>query len=292
MTPYVGKGGTQGVSERRTPPATMAQRLSEIDVSIAHASRMYDYLLGGTNYFAVDRAAAEEANADAPGGVAAARAGIRANRAFLGRAVRHLADLGIRQFLDIGAGIPHGSHVHEIAQKVAPEARVVYIDNDPIVLAHSHALLHGGTDEGATDFVAGDVCDPEAVLRDAAHTLDLTRPTGILLVAVLHFVPDEFDPWGIVRRLCEAVPRGSYVALSHGTIDADPPAFTALTRRLSERSRERFVWRRHADVERFLDGLDVLHPGLVPVNRWRPDREGSAPDAYDVAIHGGVARIP
>ena len=273
------------------PQATMAQRLSEIDTTIAHASRMYDYLLGGTNNFAVDRAAAEEANADAPGGMDAARAGTRANRAFLGRAVRHLADIGIRQFLDIGAGIPHGSHVHEIAQKVAPPARVVYVDNDPIVLAHSHALLHG-TEEGASDFVSGDLCDPDAVLRDAAATLDLSRPTAILLVAVLHFVPDERNPWAIVRRLCESVPRGSYLALSHGTIDADPAALTALTRRLSERSRERFVWRRHDEVLRFFDGLDLLEPGLVPVNRWRPDPEGARPAAYDVAIHGGVARIP
>ena len=268
----------------------MAQRLSEIDTSIAHASRMYDYLLGGTNNFAVDRAAAEEANAEAPGGMPAARAGTRANRAFLDRAVRDLAEAGIRQFLDIGAGIPHGSHVHEIAQKVRPEARVVYVDNDPIVLAHSHALLHG-TDEGATDFVSGDVCNPDVVLSDAAATLDLSQPTAILLVAVLHFIPDDRNPWGIVNRLCEAVPRGSYIALSHGTIDTDPAAFTALTKRLSDRSRERFVWRRHDDVLRFFDGLDLLDPGLVPVNRWRPDPEGSPPNAFDVAIHGGVARI-
>jgi S-adenosyl methyltransferase len=291
VTPYVGEGGTQGVSERRSPQATMAQRLSEIDTSIAHASRMYDYLLGGTNNFAVDRAAAEEANAEAPGGMAAARAGTRANRAFLSRAVRQLADAGIRQFLDIGAGIPHGSHVHEIAQKVRPEARVVYVDNDPIVLAHSHALMNG-TDEGATDFVSGDVCNPDVVLSDASATLDLAQPTAILLVAVLHFIPDDRDPWGIVRRLCEAVPRGSYIAISHGTIDTDPAAFTALTKRLSDRSRERFVWRRHDDVLRFFDGLDLLDPGLVPVNRWRPDPEGAQPADLDVVIHGGVARIP
>jgi S-adenosyl methyltransferase len=269
----------------------MAQRLSEIDTSVAHASRMYDYLLGGTNNFAVDRAAAEEANADAPGGMDAARAGTRANRAFLGRAVRDLADAGIRQFLDIGTGIPHGSHVHEIAQKVAPDCRVVYVDNDPIVLAHSHALLHG-TDEGKTDFVPGDACEPAAILRDASSTLDLSRPTAILLVAVLHFVPDERDPWTIVRRLCEAVPTGSYLALSHGTLDDDPPGRTALARRLTERSRERFVWRTHDATLRFFAGLDLLDPGLVPVNRWRPDPDGRPPGHRDVAIHGGVARIP
>lgn len=268
----------------------MAQRLSEIDVSQAHASRMYDYLLGGTNNFAIDREAVEAANAEMPGGVEGARATMRANRAFMGRAVRFLAESGIRQFLDIGTGIPNAPNVHEIAQKVAPDARVVYVDNDPIVLAHSH-LLHSDA-EGTTDFFQADLRDPARIVREATRTLDLSRPTAILLMAVLHFLGDEEDPYGIVGRLVAAVPRGSYLALSHGWMGTDAATRAALAARLTERARERFVWRSYADTARFFEGLDLVDPGLVPVNRWRPDgTETPLPRGKDAPINGGVALL-
>jgi hypothetical protein len=270
----------------------MGQRLSEIDVSVAHASRMYDYLLGGTNNFAVDREAAEAANAGLPGGIDGARATMRANRAFLGRVVRQLAEAGIRQFLDIGSGIPHAPNVHEIAQKVAPDARVVYVDNDPIVLAHSHSLLQSSP-AGASDFVQGDLRDPTTILRDAAHTLDLTRPVAVLLVAVLHFVGDEDRPHRIVRHLMDAVPRGSYLALSHGWEGTDPEVRATLAERLNQRSRERFVWRSEADIAAFFAGLELLEPGVVPVDCWRPDgSEPARPNGRDIPIRAGLARVP
>jgi hypothetical protein len=270
----------------------MAQRLSEIDTSVAHASRMYDYLLGGTNNFAVDREAAEAANAGLPGGIDGARATMRANRGFLVRAVRHLAEAGIRQFLDIGSGIPHDPNVHEVAQKVAADARVVYVDNDPIVLAHSHALLQGSP-AGATDFMQGDLRDPRPILREAARTLDLTRPVAVLLVAVLHFVGDEDRPHRIVRDLMDAMPGGSYLALSHGWEGTDAQARATLAERLNLRSRERFVWRSEADIAAFFAGLELLDPGVVPVNRWHPDGDDPArPNGGDIPIRAGLARVP
>ncbi len=287
-----GGQGEQGVPTRAAPPATMAQRLSEIDTSVAHAARIYDYLLGGTNNFAVDRAAVEAATAGTPGGLEVARANARANRAFLGRAVRFLAaEVGIRQFLDIGTGIPTAANVHDVAQAVHPAARVVYVDNDPMVLAQAHALLDS-TAEGATDFVQGDLRDPAAVVRAASATLDMSRPTAIVLAAVLHLVPDEADPRGIVRRLVDAVPPGSYLALSHSVLDEDPDARARIARRLTELSLEHFAWRTRAQIVPFFDGLDVVEPGVVPVNRWRPDRGEAEPADRDIPILGGVARIP
>ena len=287
-----GGQGERGLPSRNAPPATMVQRLAEIDTSVAHASRIYDYLLGGTNNFAVDRAAVEAATAGAPGGLEVAKENARANRAFLGRAVRFLADeVGIRQFLDIGTGIPASTNVHEVAQEVHPAARVVYVDNDPMVLAQAHALLDS-TAEGRTDFVAGDLRDPAAVVRAAARTLDMNRPLAIVLAAVLHLVPDDADPWAIVRRVVDAVPPGSYLALSHSVVDADPDSRARIARRLSELSLEHFVWRTRDEIVRFFTGLDVVEPGVVAVNRWRPECDEAEPADRDVPILGGVARIP
>ncbi|HEY2998746.1 MAG TPA: SAM-dependent methyltransferase [Acidimicrobiales bacterium] len=279
------------VSTQPSSPVERA-RLADIDTTKAHAARVYDYLLGGTNNFEIDRQVAEQANVGMPGGLDGARTNVRSNRAFLDRAVRWLAEAGIRQFLDIGTGIPTSPNVHQVAQEVAPDARVVYVDNDPIVLAHSHALLNG-TPAGATAYISDDLRDPDSVLRDAAATLDLSRPTAIVLMAILHFVSDEDDPVGIVARLLDAVPSGSYLALSHGALDIDTERMSELAARLNERSAERVVWRRREDVARFVAGLDLVDPGLVAVDRWRPDGRGpEVPEGHPVPFYGVVARKP
>lgn len=241
-----------------------------IDTSVAHAARIYDYLLGGGTNFEVDREAAVQANAGLPGGIERARHNVRANRAFLGRAVRWLADeAGVRQFLDIGTGIPNRDNVHAVAQAVAPESRVVYVDSDPIVLAHSHALLDGSP-QGATAFVNADLRDPGSVLEKAAQTLDFTLPVAVLLVAVLHFVEGE-AACEVVRDLMSATSPGSFLVVSHGAADIEAEDMAKLAAQLSERSQETLVWRTHEQVVRFFDGLRLVDPGVVPVDWWHPD---------------------
>lgn len=262
-----------------------------IDTSKACAARVYDYLLGGIDNFEVDRETARIANADMPGGLDGARANVAANRRFLGRAVRYLAgEAGIRQFLDIGTGIPNDSNVHAVAQALTPEARVVCVDYDPVVLAHAHTLM-ASTAEGAAAFVDGDLRDPESILKRAAETLDLTQPVAVLLVAVLHFLTDEDDPYGIVDLLMHAVGPGSYLVISHGASDIDAENMALLTKRLSERSRETFVWRSHSQVARFFEALELVEPGVVPIEEWRPD--GSSSDvAWTVPFYGAIGRRP
>jgi hypothetical protein len=242
----------------------------EIDTAVAHAGRMYDYMLGGTTNFEVDRVACIEANRDFPGGIEAAKLGLRANRDFLGRAVRYLADQGIRQFLDIGTGIPSEDNTHAIALSVAPDSRIVYVDNDPIVLAHAHELLEN-TPESVTAYLNADMRDPDAILARAAETLDLTQPVGLMLVAILHFVTPDEDPYAIVNTLLDAVPSGSYLAISHLASDIMADEMSALYDRISERTKETFVLRSRAEVSRFFDGLDLVDPGVVLVSEWHTD---------------------
>lgn len=245
---------------------------SAVDLLVAHPARMYDYLLGGTTNFAADRAAVDNA-AGAVGGIEVARATVRANRAFLVRAVRWLvAEAGVRQFLDIGTGIPTMQNVHEVAQEAAPEARVVYVDDDPIVLAHAHELLRS-TPEGATAFLTGQLREPEDILRQARPTLDFGRPVALMLVAILHFLPDRDDPFGIVAGLLDALPAGSYLALSHLAADIQPDEMAELAKRYStdETVGAEFVWRLRGEVARFFAGLDLVEPGIVVVDDWRPD---------------------
>jgi hypothetical protein len=269
-----------------------SKSLPLIDTSVAHAARIYDYLLGGTDNFEVDREAAHVANADMPGGIDGARANIRANRAFLGRAVRFLAgEAGIRQFLDIGTGIPTGANVHEVAQAAAPDARIVYVDNDPIVLAHAHRLLTS-SEGGVTAYIEGDLREADQVLADAAGTLDFSQPIAVMLVAIMHFVPDALDPRGIVRRLVDAVPSGSYVVLSHVASDVDPEKMAEVAERLSSRSQEQFVWRSKEQVAQFFDGLELLDPGVVPVDRWRPDADTELSGDRVIPFYGAVGRKP
>jgi hypothetical protein len=260
------------ISPSRSTPA-------EIDTSVAHPARVYDYWLDGKTNFAADRKAAEEVIAVQPG----IRAGVRANRAFLGRGVRFLAaDAGIRQFLDIGTGIPTASNTHEVAQAIAPECRVVYADNDPIVLAHARALL-----TSATAYIDADLRDTEVILETAKETLDFGQPVAVILLLIMQFIPDSDDPYALVRRLVAAVPAGSYLVLSQPASDMDASAGAKAVRRYNETVATPQTHRTRAEILRFFDGLDLLEPGLVPLNRWRP--EAAATDAGpDVPAYGGI----
>ncbi len=256
------------------------------DTTVAHPARVYDYWLGGKDNFAADREAAERVLAAAPG----LRTRVRANRAFLARVVRFLAGpAGITQFLDIGTGIPSRSNTHEVAQAVAPAARVVYVDNDPIVLAHARALLTS-TPEGKTSYVDVDLRDPARVLEQARRLLDFDRPVAVVLLGVLHLIRDSEDPWAIVDRLMAAVPSGSYLAISHPAMEINPGQQEA-QRRYNERVSTPQTLRTQAEVARFFTGLELVEPGLVQVHQWRPESADPVPDG-GASAHGGLARKP
>lgn len=270
----------------------------DIDTTVAHTSRIYDYLLGGTDNFEVDRDVAQHAFATYPGGLEGVRADARANRAFLARAVRFLAgQAGIVQFLDIGTGIPSDDNTHAVVHQVNPQARVVYADNDPIVLAHAHRLLATTSRAGATAYVQADVREPERLLRLAADTLDLDQPVALVLLGLLHVIPDRDDPYGIVSTLVDAVVPGSFLALSHMTVDVDTTAMAEVSQRLDAAMHDSNppALRSEAEVRRFFDGLELVDPGLVEVDRWRPDPAVAAPGANHHRVTpmlGGVARKP
>ena len=257
----------------------------EFDVSHAHSARIYNYWLGGKDNFAADREAAEQAIAANPG----IGTDVRANRAFLARAVRHLAsDCGIRQFLDIGTGLPTANNTHEVAQAVAPQARIVYVDNDPIVLAHARALLTS-TAEGATAYIDADLRDTSAILAGARRTLDFSQPIALMLLIVLHMIPDADDPFGIVARLVEAVPSGGYLVLAHPASDIHAAKMAEMTRRVNERmSGPKATMRDRASITHFFDGLDLLEPGVVQPQQWRPEPGRLEPP--QVTAWCGVAR--
>ncbi|MBO3751252.1 SAM-dependent methyltransferase [Streptosporangiaceae bacterium NEAU-GS5] len=257
--------------------------LSRINPKIPHPARIYDYLLGGKDNFSADRAAAEQLVAISPG----TREGVRAHRAFLRRAVRHLVTTaGIRQFLDIGAGLPTQGNIHEIAQEVIPDARVVYVDNDPIVLTHGRALLNS-TPAGVTKVVEADLRRPNEILThpDVSSILDFTQPMAVILAGVLHFIPDAEDPYASVEQFKAAAPAGSHLLLSHITLDFAPPQISRdeFTKPY-DKSSAPMAPRTHADVLRFFDGWRLVSPGLVEVVDWHPDE-----DEYREAIPGGHA---
>ena len=257
-----------------------------IDTSVAHPARVYDYWLGGKDNFAADREAAERVLAVSPG----LRWRIQANRRFLARAVRYLADeAGIRQFLDIGTGIPSANNTHQVAQEVTPGARIVYVDNDPIVLSHARALLTSGP-QGATQYVHGDVRDPGPIIESAAETLDFGQPVALMLIGVLHLIQDSEDPWGLVAWLMAQLPAGSYLAISHPAIDIAPGQAEA-QRRYNERVSTPQTLRDRDQVARFFEGLELVEPGLVYVHTWRPGEFDTAPEDATSAW-GGVARKP
>ena len=278
---------TGHASERPEDTAAREAALRALDTRHAHSARVYDYWLGGKDHFAADREAAEQAIAANPGIVM----DVRANRAFLARAVRYLVtDCGVRQFLDIGTGLPTASNTHEAAQAADPAARVVYVDNDPVVLAHARALLTS-TSEGATAYLDADLRDTKAILDAAAETLDFSQPIALMLLIVLHMIPDGDDPYGIVAGLVRALPAGSYLVLAHPASDIRTAQQAEMTRRVNERmSGPKATMRDRAAIARFFDGLDLLDPGVVQPQQWRP---GSVPGAPgQVTAWCGVARKP
>jgi hypothetical protein len=262
----------------------------EIDTSKPHSARMYDYFLGGKDNFAADREVADKAMKAWP----AIRTASRENRAFLGRAVRYLAEeAGITQFLDIGSGLPGVGNVHELAQAANPAARVVYVDNDPIVLAHGRALLTG-TPEGKSVYIDGDMREPETILSHPVtkETLDFTKPIALMLVSVFHFFPDDDEVRRIVEPLVEALPPGSYVASSHGTAEFAPEV-TIEAGAVYTRGGVGVVGR---DADVFADlvfkGLTLVPPGVLVVSEWRPEPGALLPPRADVSMNGAVAQKP
>ncbi len=255
-----------------------------IDTSRANPARIYDALLGGKDNFPADRAAAHAILNVAP----QARRGAKENRAFLQRAVRYLAaEAGIRQFLDIGTGLPTQGNVHQVAQATAPDARVAYVDNDPVVHAHANALL---ADHITTVAVLADLREPDAILGqpEVRRVLDFARPVAVLLVAVVHFIKDEEDPAGIVATLRDAMAPGSFLVVSHATADFHPEVAAKITD-VYRRASAPLVLRSRSQIARFFDGFDLVAPGLVQPASWRPDGEG--PVSRDAGgFYSGVGR--
>jgi len=261
----------------------------ELDTGVAHPARVYNYWLGGSDNFAADRALGDAMIAAMP----STRFAARANRAFLGRAVRYLAaEAGIRQFLDIGCGIPAVGNTHEIAQAAAPDSRVVYVDNDPIVLAHAQALMTSDP-VGATAFIQADLREPDRILADPRlrRTLDLGQPVALMLVAVVHFFPDAENPQGIVAALLDALPPGSYLTVSHLTADFLDPEQAAAGQAAGQRSGVTYAPRTQAEVAAFFAGLDLVEPGVVPLVTWRPDGETPA-DPLAAHSYAAMGRKP
>jgi hypothetical protein len=266
-------------------PGDAVPTAAEIDTSVPHIARVYDYWLGGKDNFAPDRAVAEKVIATFPDVLVS----VRAQRAFLGRAVDYLvAEAGIRQFLDVGTGLPAADNTHEVAQRAAPESRVVYVDNDPLVLAHARALLVGSP-EGATAYLDADLRDTGKILREAARVLDFGKPVAVMLLGVLHCIPDADDPAALVDRLLAAVPPGSYLVVSHPAIDIATSKLGESMRGYNEQARVPLTARTHAEVCRFFGGLDLVEPGVVQLHRWRP-AQGDLANDRELANYGGMGR--
>jgi trans-aconitate methyltransferase len=257
------------------------------DPEVPSPARIYDYLLGGKDNYPADRAAAQELIAAIPD----LRSFARQNRAFLRRVVRYMAaEAGIRQFIDIGTGLPSQGNVHEIAQAAAPGAHVVCVDNDPVVLSHGRAMLHGVPD---TAIIEHDLRQPADILADPqlGKMIDFAEPAGLLLVAVMHFIPDEDDPAGLVARLVSALAPGSYVALTHATADSRPES--AQGERVYERASAQARARTRDQVAAMVAGLELVEPGLVWAPEWRPDpQDGTDPDPGRSHVYAVVARKP
>jgi O-methyltransferase involved in polyketide biosynthesis len=271
---------TRGRATAEVPPG--------LDTSRPHPARIYDYALGGKNHFAADRELADRALARVP----AVRTAARENRAFVGRAVRYLAEeAGVRQFLDIGAGLPTTVNVHEVAQMAAPESRIVYVDSDPMVLTHARALLTSSP-QGRVGYVQADLRDPADILDNPVtrEVIDFDRPVALLLAAVLHYLQDEDSPGKIVATLMDALPPGSFLVASHVSGEHDPDGWAAVWRDY----RAAGIQVRWRDGDEFarqaFAGLEMIPPGLVLVSEWRPDTDGPRPAPAEVSVYGGTAR--
>jgi O-methyltransferase involved in polyketide biosynthesis len=261
---------------------TQNQDVSQLDVGVPHSARVWNYWLGGKDNFAADRATGDQVLKAYPQIVEVARA----SRAFLARVVGHLAgEVGIRQFLDIGTGLPTANNTHEVAQRVAPSSRIVYVDNDPLVLTHARALLTSSP-EGATDYIEADMRDPGTILRKAARTIDLTRPVAVMLLGIVGYIADYEEARTILRRLIDAVPSGSYLVVNDGTRarQADIEA-----NRTAQQAGLQYHLRSPEDFAGFFDGLELVEPGVVSTPRWRPET-GTMDDQPELAVFCGVAR--
>jgi hypothetical protein len=265
------------------------EELPDIDTSVPHSARIYDYILGGKDNFEADRQAATAAIAANPNLATA----MRENRAVMRRMTAFLAgEAGIRQFLDIGTGLPTSPNVHEIAQSLRPDSRIVYVDNDPIVLTHARALLTSNA-SGATAYIHADLRQPDKILSDPRlmETLDLSAPVALMLFGVLHFIPDGDDPYGIVARLLTGLPSGSYLAIQHPTRDFYPDGVGA--QGSYRNAGIPFQYRTRAEFERFLTGLELVAPGISVMSEWRADSEpGRRPAAAEVGAYAALARKP
>jgi len=259
----------------------------EVDPKVPSPARVWNYWVGGKDHFEADRALAEQFGQVVPKMPLIARL----TRQFLTDTVSKLAADGIRQFLDIGTGLPTADNTHEVAQRLAPDSRIVYVDNDPVVLAHARALLTSSP-EGKTAYLDADIRDPGKILAEAAQTLDFSQPIAVLLIAVLHFVPDSDDPYGVVTTLMDAVPSGSYLAIVHGASDVGSDDMPEAERRYNEQASARFRARDREHVRGFFDGVELTAPGVVNLSRWPWDRAGDAGAEADVAAWCGLARKP
>ena len=259
-----------------------------IDTTVSHSARVWNYWLGGKDHYPVDREVGDRVAEMYPDIVQLARAA----RSFLTRAVRYLAgEAAIRQFLDIGTGLPTVSNTHQVAQSIAPESRIVYVDNDPIVLTHARALLTSSA-EGVTDYIDADLQDPERILREAARTLDFTKPAAITLIAVLHHITDYNEARSIVNRLVGTVPSGSYLVISHSTNVIYGAASDEAVARWNKFGRPPVTLRSPEQIAGFFDGLELLEPGVVSTPRWRPDVAGTRSGPREVDQFCAVGRKP
>jgi len=268
---------TRDVPERPGEPPSF-------DTEVAHSARIYDYWLGGKDNYAADREAAQRVIAANPNILP----GVRANRAFLRRAVEYLAgEAGVRQFLDIGTGLPTNENTHEVAQRAAPDARIVYVDNDPIVLAHARALLDS-TPQGATAYIEADARDTGTILREAAQTLDFSQPVAVMFLMTLQYIPDEDQPHELVSSIMSTLPPGSFLVISDTTRDIDATRVAATNQLLNARMGTPQTRRTGEEITRFFDGLDLVDPGLVLMPAWRaePDPE------HVIACYAAVGRKP
>jgi O-methyltransferase involved in polyketide biosynthesis len=276
------------VTGRQSPDSEELADDPRLNTGVPQVARVYDYWLSGKDNFTADRVAGEEAIKAFPG----IRLSAQANRAFLRRTVRYLTGSeGVRQFLDIGTGLPAASNTHEVSQAVAPESSVVYVDNDPLVLAHARALLTSRP-EGHTAYLDADLREPGTILEQAAGTLDFTRPVAIMLLAILHYIPDLADARRTVARLIDAVPAGSFLVISHAATDLLPDDVAAFEKALNAHlpADHHHTARSHDVVTGFFDSVDLVAPGLVRVSDWRPDSPEEA--ATPTILWGGVARKP
>jgi hypothetical protein len=258
---------------------------SRLDPGVPHSARLWNYWLGGNDNFAVDREVADQILAMVPEMVTSARA----DREFLGRVVRHLAGVeGVRQFLDIGAGLPTAENTHEVAQRIAPTSRIVYVDNDPLVLVHARTLLTSNP-EGATDYLDADLREPDKILDAASRTLVFDQPIAIMLLGILNFIPDDEKAVSLVDRLVAAVPKGSFLTISHPTTEINGEVMVEALRLWNEGPAAKMVLRSRAQLLPFFHGVELLEPGVVTCSRWRPD-----PDTDHVTVevphYGGVGR--